>query len=1452
MRKSAIGLLSLAVAGVSGLLLAASEFRHYSVLEWFGVSFTNVVAGTKLASTTGVIDSSGQWSIPSGATDSSVVDENGVRYLNINSPVLTASGPWFNTATPAFAGAADAYRIDCSTMFPITDNLPKLPSGVKSAMALSGRDGGLSFYGYGANGWVRISDTEVEANPSVCYDQRAEFRRINGALYVTYSIKVGGDYIELKDDAGNILIPAAEQGLVRMVEFRGISNVRSLFGSHLKSTVSATQIAPPGYPMMLLDWYSVVLQGVDLGTVLDLTTGVLNESGQWTLPYEGFTADVREFEGERYLCVEQQGTTLTGPEFTATRASATDRSEVEFSMRFSRGDSVLNELVEGTKAAITIATDSEGGVSFYGYSGEGTENGWTKLAAEGVEAQYSYWYALMAAFENDESGVLYVSYYVKTYTGYRALVDEKGKSRFVAGGGGRAPVQFAQVLGDTDIRFMTGTDMMFDPGFAYYWVGGPSGYWADGENWSHELGGTPCGQYPTATDAAVITSKTTIQIEGADANVSNLIVNAALTLEGPREMGLAIYGGTFGSGRIILSGSSLKAGVADELSLSASIEIAEATENRIVSYNDGTSAYQLKFTGRLTGSGTVIFTENTNAVSQANGGGIRLMGDTSDFTGTARFVYVNPRAKTGFEAEASCGNVGSRWSFFEAGVVPTAGTSAGDTGLPQFPFKVSNRLYEFGQCSGTIPSFRTAESAMLVSNIVIEVGGLNENSSLDGDWVNAEAGRTVRWVAGEGSVFSYDVWNTTLFEVAGGGAVRFLSENALPERLAFVSKGGFVNIDAEIDVSPVLQGSAAAIGVDDGGVDCLWKASLDASNTGGLVKRGAGALRLAQIPRYSGVTHIEEGTLIVPFGTALGQLEIADGAHIQIDLTGVSEHDRLIFAAGSSEGGLRGDDKIEFINVPEDYVLPDPLWTDEGGVIYSTDTHIYIWTGAADDGGLWSNLNNWQVDYAAPTKLPSDYDIVRVPAAVKQHVTVDVAANIWGIQCEEGALPFRFTSPDMTNGTYKTDNTSVLSVGSGALTGFFGVGGFITTSPIVLSAAESNTTSFIGPLSAPSFTKKGLGDVVIGGQNAFNSIVIEEGALRIARPEDIRDFRMDFDATDELAFHYDGSNNLDEWKSRDRVFSFKYSDGEYAKVTTDYFGGARAVMLRPTEYGSFARYALSTADTNQVGSSKSLFILYHATQVENFAFLYGEAKDELMGLRIGQDDKHRWYRASDNQTDGAFTGIAPSSELIVDGEDYLTSWFASDFEPIENGGVEYLGTSRQSKGFKGAIAEIVAYLRPLSHAEQAAVALSLMGKWNLGGSYEALSHTAFVTMRPGTTLDLGHTSQTVANFTGSGVVTNGVLVTLDRQVTELDGPLTIPAVDGTTYNIMKRKTELVITGGEGKQATIIIPQGCTSGRVFFEGRVTWKNTDPGIEIQGPDAGWYTIVNTGGGSCIIIR
>ena len=68
----------------------------------------------------------------------------------------------------------------------------------------------------------------------------------------------------------------------------------------------------------------------------------------------------------------------------------------------------------------------------------------------------------------------------------------------------------------------------------YYWIGGASGAWGNGANWSLTEGGASAGAYPSdyASDEAFVTTAATISLPSANANVSNLVVNANVSFTG--------------------------------------------------------------------------------------------------------------------------------------------------------------------------------------------------------------------------------------------------------------------------------------------------------------------------------------------------------------------------------------------------------------------------------------------------------------------------------------------------------------------------------------------------------------------------------------------------------------------------------------------------------------------------------------------------------------------------------------------------------------------------------------------------------------------------------------------------------------------------------------------------------------------------------------------------------
>ena len=1447
MKRYLVGLFSLALACVAGRLDAAPDLLALSYSDWYEVAFEGCLRGETLGPTTGVLpvggELSGVWR--PGTTDSFVDQANGVKFLNVSLLNLNDAGPMFTAAHEPPSAEMEGYRMDCTVTFPAMVALPVVPADAKTAMCLMCDGSGTNFYAYCRNGWVRLSSPRVRPIPAERYDQRAEFHTVSGVRYVAYSIKVAGEYVPLVDDNGSSELEIASAAPVSSVEIRGSVELVGLVGKVLKSDSSIIDIAPPGYPVIVGDWFNVLMQGATTGEELGKYTGVIDGSGSWGKiggSFDGYSAKVQEENGDRYLCIDTTNDGYAGPEFAAARASDSEMSEIEFSMRFFQDAAVLDaQMPSGTKSAMTIA-DIDGRPVFHGFA----KDGWIPLYAKGVQPKYSVWYDMVAIFE-DTGDVLYVSYAVKTFDGFVKLADVNGNTRFPTAGSGKAPVQYVDVLGSVDLKFLTGTEMKADPERSYFWIGKPYGDWNAATNWSHSAGGEPCvsGDVPGPAAAVILNSATRISIPSG-VEVSNLVINADVTIEGSVEVrstkdddgrtnGLTgdrlAFNGIYGTGKLTLRRVVLKT-LAEVSVVECALAIDD--ENTSGMYCDGK---ELAVRGGLSGAGPII------AYQADEDHGVTFGGMNVGYTGVFTETVIRDA-----DFGRTCFTDGLA-SFPNATVNLLRSINVAPDDV-QAPFGTGGDIYEFGAYNGHLISAQSLPT--------IVIGGRGEDCAVDGQLAafakDAAHGCLATLVKVGTGRLTADLTNIGVLEIQNG-ELELVGVDPMYKspkgRILFA--GGTLLCRPEFDPSEYISGSSGPITFDDDGTDNVWKYVLDASNVGGLTKRGTGTLTLTKIPAYAGRTTVEAGRLIIPFGTVLGDVEIGSAGRLLVDLSGITDDDRLLFAASSLQG-LPDNPNELFINAPPGFVIPEPTRLPGGGIIYSRGSRIYRWTGKADNGGLWSTVGNWEMDGVPAIALPGRFDIVEVPAG-KDQIVVDIPASVWMLTCAAGVQPLIFTTPPITNDAiYAGDNTSMLTVGAGSsLPGVSGVGGLQVSDPLVISAAADEVNKFIGSISAPSFTKTGDGEVVLAGANSFGSINIASGTLKVGSHLDIDDVRMDFDAADRLNFEVDSIGNVTKWHSSVGDYTFNYSAGAYAKLTGDYFSGVDTLMFRQNAANPYSRYVLSPSNNESAKISKSLFILYHSVRAADGSYLYAETSEPRYGMKIlGAGANHCWGRASNNSTSGFFTGTDATSAIINDNADYLSTWVNTPFRS-SSGISEYLGTSADNVGFRGAVAEVVTYSRVLSHPERLAVQRSLMVKWGIGGGYEVLPARASLTMAEGSVLDLGGMVQTVASFSGAGTVGNGILLTADGKVT-LDGfSLSIPAVNGTIYSLPKDRSELSLTDGLGTRVTVVIPDDCTSSRVFFEGSVNWRKTNDAITISGPDAdGWYYILNNGGGSCIIIR
>ena len=492
-----------------------------------------------------------------------------------------------------------------------------------------------------------------------------------------------------------------------------------------------------------------------------------------------------------------------------------------------------------------------------------------------------------------------------------------------------------------------------------YWIGGDSGSWRTASNWAL-ADGTALSNYPSdntlgAGDNVIFTNAATVALGSGQTIVSCITANADVTFNGDS---VASNRGLFfdvmtGTGKVTFNGvyvGIISAGSSRNFTIDNDICIASACTffpSTLICY----------INGDLSGSGNLT-------ISSGNGGGVYLYGDNSAYAGTFQATDTT-RNNTGFYY----GNATSSNAIF----------------------KLNSNQYNINQESTFHDSGTYYFGALLEGTFLngayrsptLEVGARDNVASsakLQGRGTTTGGDKYYFNIVKVGSnsfTVTADSSNFGDMEIKGG-TLSLPSVPSYGTYVKFTGDGATLTATAnsesvipELDFSAKIMNSTSAICYDTAGSSPTWATALANSNTGGLTKKGAGTLTLEAVPLYSGPTRVEEGTLIVPFGTQFESLYVAEGASVQVDLTGASETGVILFSSGAKTGS----GSVSYVNVPDGYTVETISTTT--GIIYANGTRTLTWCGPTADETdpenisydyAWETASNW-LPANAPTAI---------------------------------------------------------------------------------------------------------------------------------------------------------------------------------------------------------------------------------------------------------------------------------------------------------------------------------------------------------------------------------------------------------------------------------------------------------------------------------------------------
>lgn len=326
------------------------------------------------------------------------------------------------------------------------------------------------------------------------------------------------------------------------------------------------------------------------------------------------------------------------------------------------------------------------------------------------------------------------------------------------------------------------------------------------------------------------------------------------------------------------------------------------------------------------------------------------------------------------------------------------------------------------------------------------------------------------------------------------------------------------------------------------------------AGAGGIVKNGAGSLRIASTGTYSGPVTVNEGTLVVTNGAALGgpssTTTVTDGGTLELD--GVSSLTKTLHIAGNGAYGtngalsckvgssissaivldapatIRNDDTIAPFVLQSTISGTGPLAKNGAGLVELTGNSANTYTGdmLANEGTLWlakssgitavpgnltvgtrvGNLGAgtaatvvcYQNDAIAGTNVTVNGGSLYNLNNYNESLGSVILNNGGSVQTGIGLLSF--IGAGMPTRVAVNPGTSGASTISGRLMILFG-GTFNVASrqSILVTAPELDVTASIADSLTGNFLKTGPGRMRLDNSNSFNAnFIVDQGTLMVS------------------------------------------------------------------------------------------------------------------------------------------------------------------------------------------------------------------------------------------------------------------------------------------------------------------------------------------------------------------